>query len=302
MKNIYILPTNKSSRLSINCQTNLLQLGLENRMFHDNLNIYITSDEEIKKNDYALALDTNIVFKVSVDLKGIKSFPYLYKKIILTTNQDLIKDGVQAILDNFLEWFVKNPNCENIEIQKGWRRFDENLGYLKRYKIIIPKEEPTTFKNMLPLTKVDWEKFKKNPVPNKKEDPKQHVELINNNIKEFDKKIQKFKHKEKVLIKEDYDKVHLRHCYQGKYEDNCKYGEDDCPAKPKQETLEEANWKVLGTKIDTFYNGAKWQQERSYSEEEVKSIINTIMIQANETEFGNLMKFIDIQFEQFKKK
>jgi hypothetical protein len=28
-----------------------------------------------------------------------------------------------------------------------------------------------------------------------------------------------------------------------------------------QETLEEANWKVLGTKKDTFYDGAKWQQE-----------------------------------------
>jgi hypothetical protein len=40
---------------------------------------------------------------------------------------------------------------------------------------------------------------------------------------------------------------------------------------PKQETLAEANWKVLGTKEDTFYIGAKWQQERSYSEEDIKS-------------------------------
>jgi hypothetical protein len=30
----------------------------------------------------------------------------------------------------------------------------------------------------------------------------------------------------------------------------------------KQETLEEANWKVLGTKNDTFYNGAKWYREQ----------------------------------------
>jgi hypothetical protein len=39
--------------------------------------------------------------------------------------------------------------------------------------------------------------------------------------------------------KQDYSGVHLRHCYQGEYEDGCKYGEDDCPAKPlepKQET------------------------------------------------------------------
>ena len=54
MKNIHVLPTDKPSRLSINCQTNLLQLGLENRMFHDDKNIYITSDEEIKEGEYQL--------------------------------------------------------------------------------------------------------------------------------------------------------------------------------------------------------------------------------------------------------
>jgi alkyl hydroperoxide reductase subunit AhpC len=45
-----------------------------------------------------------------------------------------------------------------------------------------------------------------------------------------------------------------------------------------KETIEEANWKVLGTKTDTFYNGAKWQQEQDknkYSEEEVLDIINS---------------------------
>lgn len=27
--------------------------------------------------------------------------------------------------------------------------------------------------------------------------------------------------------------THLRHCYQGEYMNGCKYGDDDCPAKPK---------------------------------------------------------------------
>jgi hypothetical protein len=67
-----------------------------------------------------------------------------FKKIILTTDQDLIKDGVQAIDDEFLEWFVKNPSCEEVEVVM-------NLCFLKvkikesgiyGYKIIIPKEEP----------------------------------------------------------------------------------------------------------------------------------------------------------------
>jgi hypothetical protein len=38
-------------------------------------------------------------------------------KIILTTDQDLIKDGVQAIDDEFLEWFVNNTSCEEVEIK-----------------------------------------------------------------------------------------------------------------------------------------------------------------------------------------
>jgi len=76
-----------------------------------------------------------------------------YKKIILTTDQDLINDGVQAIDDEFLEWFVKNPSCESVEVK-------QELGFcincewnydscpnakecLKgKYKIIIPQEEP----------------------------------------------------------------------------------------------------------------------------------------------------------------
>ena len=83
----------------------------------------------------------------------------------------------------------------------------------------------------------------------------------------------------------------------------------------KQETLEEYIKEELD---DVFFTniskrkeaerlieiGAKWQQEQDknrYSEEEVKEIVNHIMIQANETEFSRLRKFIDLQFEQFKK-
>ncbi len=45
--------------------------------------------------------------------------------------------------------------------------------------------------------------------------------------------------KPKEEPKEDYSGVHFRHCYQGEYEDGCKYGEDDCPAKPKEEPKQE---------------------------------------------------------------
>jgi hypothetical protein len=37
-----------------------------------------------------------------------------YRKVVLTTDQKLIKDGVQAIDDEFLDWLVKNPSCESL--------------------------------------------------------------------------------------------------------------------------------------------------------------------------------------------
>jgi hypothetical protein len=55
-------------------------------------------------------------------------------------------------------------------------------------------------------------------------------------------------------------------------------------------------------RFNGIIEGIKWQQDKDkFSEEEVKEIVNHIMIQANETEFGSLRKFIDLQFEQFKK-
>jgi hypothetical protein len=66
-----------------------------------------------------------------------------------------------------------------------------------------------------------------------------------------------------------------------------------------KETLEEANWKVLGTKTDTFYNGAKWQAERMYSEEEVLELIWKYETrQTSMVGYSNVKKW----FEQFKKK
>lgn len=56
-------------------------------------------------------------------------------KVILTTNKLLIKDGVQSIDDEFLEWFVKNSSCERVEIRY-------TVDFNSKAVIIIPKEEP----------------------------------------------------------------------------------------------------------------------------------------------------------------
>ena len=137
MKNIHILPTDKPSRL--------YEFGGELILTNEpaaafrNQHIYITSDEKAKEGDWGY-----IPFQGgNVKLVG-KYFADDWKKIILTTDQDLIEDGVQAIDDKFLEWFVKNPSCEEVEVVKQKEILGEVAGttYIDfNYKIIIPKEE-----------------------------------------------------------------------------------------------------------------------------------------------------------------
>ena len=148
MKNIHILPTDKPSRLFIDVDDNKLKItipiGGEHMM---NQNIYITNDEEIKYGNYRYSLiQNNIVFVTGFTLKVNKEYwklnNHIHKKIILTTDEQLIKDGVQAIDDEFLEWFVKNPSCEYVETY-SLKEGNEELGYHHyKYEIVIPKEEP----------------------------------------------------------------------------------------------------------------------------------------------------------------
>ena len=97
----------------------------------ENQQIYITSDEKIKEGDWFLS-KTGIVHNTW-------GWNYGDKKIILTTDQSL--NGVQAINDEFLEWFEKNPSCEEVEV---FHQDVYSMGkWDRRYKIIIPKEEET---------------------------------------------------------------------------------------------------------------------------------------------------------------
>jgi hypothetical protein len=67
------------------------------------------------------------------------------RKIILTTDGDLIKDGVQSIDDEFLEWFVKNPSCEEAKVEiTEISCIIPNFGDVDKYRIAIPKQESKT--------------------------------------------------------------------------------------------------------------------------------------------------------------
>jgi hypothetical protein len=124
MKNLHLIPTEKQ-------------------------NIYITNSEEIKEGDWFFQVNTKKRIKHH-SKNGLFLQPQSFdKKIILTTDQSL--DGVQAIDDKFLEWFIKNPNCEEVDVY-DWMDTNGNIAFNGdiRYqiscstynKIIIPQEEP----------------------------------------------------------------------------------------------------------------------------------------------------------------
>lgn len=181
MKNIHILKTGKPSRLLKDIVDETYQfkkVELYGNRFELPLNIYITSNsEDINENDYIITKDNRLVqvsYLMSKDLEDAS-------KVVLTDNQDLIKDGVQEIPDEFLEWFVENPRCEEVEVFKGFADgTDYGYNFLD-YKIIIPKEEPKQdlekeifeleqeldipsnlrFHNSKTQTEIDWSKFPK---------------------------------------------------------------------------------------------------------------------------------------------
>jgi hypothetical protein len=150
MKNIHLIPTDKPSRLRIgdngNVVLGLMQDSIVSRNdSYTNQNIYITSDEEINQQTKPCLCINTIKNTWNADLiyyqGSMPQYHYKgFKKIILTTDQDLINYGVQAIDDTFLEWFVKNPSCEEIRVLNKVDFFSKVNDKLI-YKIIIPQEE-----------------------------------------------------------------------------------------------------------------------------------------------------------------
>jgi hypothetical protein len=301
MKNIHLLPTDKPSRLCYVICTEKSTLTL----FEDEMekgkrffpqHIYITSNEEIKEGDWFLHQNSDkinifksreIVGKSIVvgDKKESSCWIDYSKKIILTTDPDLIKDGVQSIDDEFLEWFVRNPSCKDVDT--SWYTVSDK----RVYKIIIPKEE------------------------SKQE--QDHCNFCGKTLKEQMKGCteitcyRQFLPKQDIIQSNEDAEIFIENIIN--------------PAEPnealkkakqrysKQETLEQAadNWSLHEKRSkwgeivkNSFKAGANWQAERMYSKEEVMDIINSFeklcyKYQSNKDWFPAKKSE---WFEQFKKK
>jgi len=309
MKNIHLLPTDKPSRLYLNSENKIFITDVEMKCGNTQ-NIYITSDEKIKNDDWVycpvlkkpvfICLDSILMFKnLDYDSNGNSKYKKEWlKKIILTTDPDLIKDGVQAIDDEFLEWFVKNPSCENVKVELieeipsgftfGMFGNDEPPTELV-YKIIIPKEPkqewtPTqgeqvwikVFSNWSSGTYIGYDTTK-------------HIHLVRENEEGGGNLLSS----SKIL---PYKSM---------------------PNEPKQETLEEAaheyfkrgqlGFEKASDTEEAFLKGAKWMQERMYSEEEVRKMLfdlGDVLFNncQNGIKEGEPEKYFNVIIKPFKKK
>jgi hypothetical protein len=310
MKNIHIISTDKPSRLysyksiDLYLHSEIVDANSAN-LNCKNQNIYITSDEPIKEGDYGLIGKDIGKIIISGDgyefLMGVSisyeyaDFYYLQevcKKIILTDNKDLIKDGVQSIPDEFLEWFVKNSSCEFVKTELLnvsevlWEEYFKKHGVYPKYpyyeKIIIPKEEIK--RKIDTCYNFDMEIGCVQDICRcEQEEPKQEPQF---GTKEFnDLAGQYFGGKPSTKL------------HKGEVVD------ESYPKEFKQETLEEAVVKYSNNftgdegkfAIEDFINGVKWQEERMYSETEVLQLL--LRLQQTES-YNNLYEW----FEQNKKK
>jgi hypothetical protein len=284
MKNLYLLPTPNPSRLHywdgiLKINNSDIPLGLLYQ------NIYITNDEVIKEGDYGLigkevgkiiltedGYEFLIGKGVSYEYGDYHSLQKVCKKIILATDQDLIKNGVQPIEDEFLEWFVQNSSCERVDVEK-WFEKDSDKEY---FIIIIPQEEikrkiDTCYNFDMEIgcvqdiCRCEQEEAKQSDIKelNKLDDIE--IEEMSNDWETISKQ------------KEAYNKIYKE----------IDFSEFD---------------------FSSFAIGVKYQQEKMYSEEEVKRLAFDFYYDMSrqmgvaENLISENATNVDVWFEQFKKK
>ncbi len=230
MKNVHLITTDKPSRLRIGNNGNFVYgiAQTSTKSINDdftNQHIYITDDSEIREGDWFITTDTNKLHKSD----WVKFVFNNGKKIILTTDQDLISDGIEQISEDVLLKIVDHINS------------GKNIDSLK---IIIPQEE-------------------------------------------FSTKLHKGEMFSDLALEQQYDNMIKA-------------------LGMKQETLEEAIERTkeeypVWLDEEAFILGAKWQQERSYSEEDIINALHSVELKDNK-DYTKIYEGMKKWFEQNKNK
>lgn len=224
-----------------------------------------------------------------------------YKEILLSTDDQLIKDGVQKIDDEFLEWFVKNPSCEFVKIDHERVLWEDGRITHYTYRVIIPKEEPKqdrTCTNNCSVVCGECQIF----------EPKQELSVrLQNSLKQFNLTLEDAINTEPHRLKQigfgnrsiielqslkpkqETPEQHVEFI-NNNIEEFDKAVESFIQRKSKQETIEEVAERLCQyvsenppytiikpkSKIEGFIEGYKLAQQQNknkYSEEEVRNLL-----------------------------
>ena len=146
MKNIHILSTDTTSKLFKDDFDKLFySINIDQEQNHFIAqHIYITSDEEIKEGDWVYNNKENIVEQITSKTQLIfvleeNKENQTFKKIILTTNQDLIKDGVK--------WQQERMYSEE-DLRQAFRDGQENINYSEIYGLDSKLTEQEWFEKL----------------------------------------------------------------------------------------------------------------------------------------------------------
>lgn len=222
---------------------------MERNIYKIGKELFITSDEVIKEGDWIYKIDHSYtaIFNVHCEelVDDYNRNNNNHKKIIMTTNKDL--DGVQAIDAEFLEWFVKNPSFERVEVN------------IEGYPCMSDGSEITFAQ---PANLGGSEDIRNNIVSYNKQE---HTDT-KNFVKAYDKKRYKI-----IIPKEETKKEQKQHLI-----DIMNFDEEiGLYNESKQETLEEARKRISKDFSNTSFQdgvyhgvleGAKWQARRMYSD------------------------------------
>jgi hypothetical protein len=286
------------------------------------VNIYITSDEEIRDNDYYL-YDYEVL---KCDKTGTKdvTMAEICKKIILTTDPTLIADGVQVIDDDFLEWYVKNSSCEFVSIittiVSNSPTYKTNMGF-ERWR----KDPEKIYDMALAIHNIG------KTCTTKQEEPKKESYICPHTKIQCDDECCVSTEECHITSSLASGIVDCAEPNQGKKphlfcetpEENCTFNycdENGCQNRKRelvesyeQETLEEATDNVYNEfplrseslnelAKENFIKGANWQAQRMYSEEEVERLCMSAYNQATKDGSKAWLGTFEEWFEKVKKK
>jgi hypothetical protein len=306
MKNLYLLPTDKQSRL-VKIKDTFFLTSTDNIPGGTFYNIYITSDEEIGEGDCYLDTTVNVIFKNDkLFLNGTG-----YKKIILSTDPTLIADGVQSIDDEFLLWFVKNSSCEFVEVIRNKKLSGKNIFDAKEGDLVFNNHgfggiiQELSNDIRVHIVSENGEGYMETAIT-----ADNGIDtLIINNYKVYEYSDYK------IIIPEEEPKQEFLFFDKEIADTITSEGQKtvrELQNTIQQETLEEAaeneseylaDWEDKSMYVRGFVNGAKWQAERMYSEEDLREAFKqSRQCKIFEKDMPPVYETFEEWFEQFKKK